>query len=65
MGYSREYSEGKTFLGCLINNKLFAEFTRLCKLAGRSKAKELESSVTIRVKQLQQQERQGTIRGLR
>lgn len=65
MPYSKNQIEGKTFVGTPLPNRLHHEFSRLCSLAGRSKAKELETSVAIRVKQLQQQERQGTIRGIR
>lgn len=65
MPYDQRQLKGKTFVGAPVPDALHHEFARLCKLAGRSKAKELETSVSIRVKQLQQQERQGTIRGIR
>lgn len=65
MAYDQKQLKGKTFVGTPLPNRLHREFSRLCTLAGRSMAKELETSVTIRVRQLQQQERQGTIRGLR
>lgn len=65
MGYSEQYSRGKTFVGGLLPNRLHHEFSRLCRLAGRSKAKELETAVSIRTTQLQQQEKHGVIRGVR
>jgi len=64
MPYNRKAREKGTFLGTLVPKGLFCEFTRLCKLSGRSKAKEIERAVSIRVAQLQKQERQGTISGI-
>ena len=65
MPYSKTQRRGKTFVGTLLPDGLFTEFGRLCKLSGRSKAKETERAISIRVSQLQQQERAGTIGGLR
>ena len=65
MAYSAKSMRGKTFIGTPLPNRLHDEFSRLCTLAGRSTAKELETAVAVRVTQLQQQERQGVIRGLR
>lgn len=65
MSYSQKKLEGRTFVGTPIPNRLNDEFTRLCRLSGRSKAKETETAIAIRVTQLRQQEKQGVIRGLR
>lgn len=65
MGYSEKETRNKTFLGSPLPNSLHHEFSRLCKLAGRSMAKEMETAITIRTAQLQKQEKQGVIRGIR
>lgn len=65
MPYSKEYTTGKTFVGVMLPNRLHAEFSRLCALARRSKAQELRTATEERVRQLQQQERRGTINGVR
>lgn len=64
MAYSKASQEGHTFMGGLISNRLHREFSRLCALSGRSKAKEIETAISIRTTQLLQQEKQGTIRGV-
>ena len=65
MAYSKTQTRHKTFVGALLPDGLFKEFGRLCKLSGRSKAKETELAISMRVSQLQQQERAGTIGGIR
>ena len=65
MAYSKKSTEGRTFVGALIPSSKHTEFSRLCGLAGRSKAKELETAIDVRISQLRRQERQGVIRGVR
>lgn len=64
MPYDANMMKGRKYLGAPVPIPLHKEFSRLCRLAGRSMAKELETAVSLRTSQLQRQERQGVINGV-
>ena len=61
----KEDKKSKTYVGTFISKTLHAEYGRLCKLAGRSMASDMQIALDVRAHELQRQEREGTIRGTR
>lgn len=63
MSWKKEDKENGVFIGAPIPRQLAEEYTRLCAIAGRSKASDLTIAIEERVGVLLKQEQKGTIRG--
>ena len=61
----KDNKKTKAYVGTFSPKALHAEYARLCKVAGRSMASDIQIALDVRAHELQRQEREGTIRGTR